>query len=301
MSAELITTTLFANGLLLEHTDRTDDALILRYVKHDRFGCKLSYLIAFADGQLSESSRDELVRLAARIGGHAVVVGASNNPAGLPAFKLDEFLGHFGGAIPTLLPFQPTYDSHLRQLGENSMPAGLKGKADVLYEDYVAAGLQFLLGRKVISYGRRRSGEAVPDGIALRGSRYLLYDAKAASKGFKVTEEEMRKFADYVTDFSTRYGSSYRQPQSFLIVSTSFLDSDDVLQSRSRELFSKTSSTVAAFITSDALLHGIQLARQNPTAREGVDWNDVFCQPVISKSVLTNAFNKANRDELIQE
>ena len=80
----------------------------------------------------------------------------------------------------------------------NHLPTGVSGEPDVVYEKYVAAGLEFLLGSRVIRYGSQRRYDPLPDGLMLPRSEGIVfpYDTKAASPAFTLGRDDIRRFGD---------------------------------------------------------------------------------------------------------
>src|SRR5690606_7771764 len=106
--------------------------------------------------------------------------------------RWDEFLHRLGGPVDTWLPLEPDYEDRLQHLGANKLPNGLQGRVDDLYEQFVHAGLQFLLGDRVVRYGQSRRFETLPDGVYVPRTRVnVMYDAKAAKEGYKVDTDSI--------------------------------------------------------------------------------------------------------------
>jgi hypothetical protein len=293
-----LTQTLFANGYLLEEGRSVPGARLLTYSTPDRFGGRLRYLIGVPERAATAELVSSVRQMAKHQLSHPVILGELENNSDVPVLTFDEFIARFGGPVVSLLPLSDSYSDQIQTLATNRLPGGMSGTASNLFEDYVAAGIQFLFGTRVIAYGTKRTGEAVPDGIAFRRGGYVLYDAKAANSGYEATRDEYRKFKEYTLDFHRRYEASYGAAHVFLVISGSFTQSEDTLSEKSREFFAETKSTVLAFLTIDALLAGIQLVREDPRLREGVNWDKVLARPLVTSSVIANEIRKSARDGL---
>lgn len=293
-----LTQTLFANGYLLEGARAIPGARLFAFRRHDRFGCTLKYLLALPDDKITDALASEVSKLAASSGSLPVLIGEGPTVPEIPSLTADGFLARFGGPVVSLLPLEASYPMRLRQLGFNELPDGLNGAPDKMFEEYVRAGLQFLFGTRVIGYGKERSGESVPDGLALRTGPYVLYDAKASAKGYTIDKSEMRKFIDYVTDFHKRYKESHGAALTFLIVTGTFADSTSSLEERSREMFTATKTTVLSFLNVDGLLEGISVVRDEPSLRQGIDWDALLTRPILTGSSIRTAAGAARRDGL---
>jgi hypothetical protein len=295
----LVTRTLFANGVLNLNTASVGNALLLTCERPDRFGCRVRYIFTVVDGDISAEALRQMEAYAESEHGQLVVIGDGTMPTGRPvrAFGVSAFLERFGGAVPTLLPLEASYAERLHQLGSMTLPSGITGEPESIFETYVGAGLQFALGTVAVQYGAKRSGEKVPDGlIALPRDKFILYDAKSSLKGYAADASEMRKFEDYVSDFSSRY-KTLGQPFAFVIVSASFDMSDEVIAQRSTALYA-TARVPGVFMTTEALACAVTALKDAPELRNAVRWEDVFSKPQVTASVVTAAINAAKRDRI---
>jgi hypothetical protein len=292
----VLTSTLFANGLLLENSRRVLGVLLLTYSFEDDFGCRIPYLIALADSEITPNTVESIQKVARNDNSHVVVVGEITGSIGVPFLSFDRFLARFGGPVASLLPLDPRFSEHLRTLGDNRLPLSLSGRPDDLFEEYVRAGLQFVLGRKVHRYGQTRRGEVVPDGYIPFDKSYLLYDAKASRGGYEVTVETIRQCADYVQDFGRRY-DSYGLPYGFLVLSGAFLNRDGLLQ-RNRELYARTRVPLV-FMDADALVEAVGYLSANPALRRFIDWRAILAEVVVSAQTIRKAGAAVLRDAVV--
>jgi hypothetical protein len=179
------------------------------------------------------------------------------------------------------------------------LPPTLSGTASDLFETYGSAGLQFIIGRRVIRYGRARSGESVPDGIAIAGLNYALFDAKAASGGFKFDAETIRQFSRYVRDFSKRY-ENLGKPIAFICISGGFLDSPESLEARSRELYADC-GTVLVVLSVPELVAAVRIFREDLQLRQFADWRKILTNTVLTTAQIEQHLRSAARDRLAEE
>lgn len=294
-----LTTTLFAQGFLLESTRRVADALLMTYTREDEFGVKIPYLVALAENRLEEPALEAIRLVADREAAHLVIIGETSSASEVPVLSFDQFLARFGGGIRSLLPLEETFSEQLNQLGHNQVPPGLRGTADELFEVYVEAGLQFLLGRRIVRYGQERRGESVPDGVAVRQGGYILYDAKAAKDGYEVTAAAIRQFSKYVNDFHNRYLQLFGRAYVFLVVSGSFANDSNSLIARSQELYAQTGGVSLVFLDAGTLGDVVAYFSQHLQLREATDWNLVFANPIIKASTIKGIAEAAGRDGLL--
>jgi hypothetical protein len=285
--------TLLSNGFRLIDTAHKPAYLACIVQRADEFGVQHRHLIACTppSGTLQDSDVDSLRKLAAYQKTALVIVGATTKPhPELPVLTHQTFLSRLGGPVSALLPLESTYAEHLVALGRNTLPSGLTGAADSLFEEYVHAGLQFLFHERVHRYGQERLFEALPDGL-VPGKRapLMLYDAKAARYGYDVTATTIRQFADYVNDFHPRY-ENYTGSGEF--------QSPGTLQARSDELYA-TCNVPLRFITASELGAVIQLFAERPAFREAIDWKQIFAKHLITAADVTKHVEARRKDGII--
>jgi hypothetical protein len=155
------------------------------------------------------------------------------------------------------------------------LPTGLLGRSDEVFEDYVGAGLEFLVCHRVAKYGHRRRGESMADGVSFLDPGLVMYDAKAAAGGYEVSLETVRQSADYISDFVTRYNKVVKRVTVFLLVSSSFSNTRESLEDRSMELFSRV-GTVMSFLDADTLANAVEHFVHHPRTRQSTDWMKIL-------------------------
>lgn len=295
-----IVRTLVASGFVLEKVTRKPTYIVFDVYRSDEFGVRWQYLLVFTgNDSISSSDVDGLTKIASHGRASLVIVGSTNSRrSDVPIITPKEFEGRLGGLIPSFLPLQDTYTSHLAALGLNKLPAGLTGTADDLFEVYVHSGLQFILQDKVIRYGQDRRGEVVPDGLVLgRNSFHLLYDCKAAKNGYEISRTSIRQFADYVNNFHSRYESYVGRLHAFLVISGKF-KSDETLEGRSRELYAECRVPLV-FLTATELGKIIALFAERPALRQCVDWSAIFSGGAVSVDSVESNIKAREKDKVI--
>lgn len=270
--------------------------------RRDEFGVENRYVVACCeqDYELSEGDIRSIERYADSERAAAVAIGRSGSSSeSLQMMKLDEFLGRLGGPVSALLPLEPEYPERLRVLGHNSLPAGLAGRPDDLFEEYVHAGLEFILHDKVVRYGQERRGEAVPDGfVSGRRSLLMLYDAKAAKDGYQVTRETIRQFADYVRKFHEQYETYTGRLFCFLAISGHFA-SEETLEDRSAQLYADCGVPLR-FLTAEEMAGIVAIFADKPSYRQAIEWKLIFARPSITAEAVQRNLQARERDAVIR-
>lgn len=296
-----IVRTLLVSGFHIEHVYRSNSYLLFRSIRADEFGVTWKYLIGYSgNNTLSKTEVESLKKVASVNKGALIVVGSieAGSPD-VPCISLEDFTRRLGGIVSSYLPLEPDFIKRISELGLNSLPEGLSGKPDNLFEAYVQAGLQFLLHHRVIRYGQDRLFEPLPDGVAFgRDSLVMLYDCKAAAEGYDVTIDSIRQFSDYVDSFHERYESYVGRIHTFLVVSGKF-NKPNQLAPRSKELYVKCGVPIS-FMTAKTLgLMALRLAK-HPAYRQAIDWRTVFADPTIEMKVFNKNLKARIRDQIIR-
>jgi hypothetical protein len=298
--AELICT-LMGGGFTFETADPKPNYLTIKVSRTELLGVRMSYLIAFTRCPISSHDVASLVAEADERRAALVIVGdALEDTTGVPVLTYPQFADRLGGDVLSLLPLAPEFGSRLVHLGGNRLPRGLSGKPDDLFEEYVHAGLQFLFRGRVVRYGQERRGEPVPDGVVLaEGAPLFLYDAKAAGDGYKMSMEAVRQFSDYVQEFHKHYERTVGRLSAFLVLSGKFVDSEDVLEERSRTVQAK-SQVPLAFLDTRTFGGIVKLLINQPLFRQSVDWDMVFARPVVRLQDVQKSLRALARDSVIR-
>jgi len=194
---KVATRTLLAAGYQIIGFQRLGTHFEVRCTITFRLGASLRFLFAFTRADHFSSVLVGDISHTAETQGFALVLVAASSAQGQISWQ--EFLKVMGGAVPSWRALQPNYESHLLTASRDQLPEGESGEAWLLFEDLVADGLEFLLGRKVGRYGGRRRGENVSDMIAaLPDYNLLVVDAKASRAGFDAAWPALRPLVEYV-------------------------------------------------------------------------------------------------------
>jgi hypothetical protein len=293
--------TLLSNGFRVIDTAHKPAYLACTVARMDEFGVQHRYLIACTPlgSVLHGGDVDALRKLAAYKKTALVIVGATAklHPE-LAVLSHQTFLGRLGGPVSALLPLETVYPERLAALGRNTLPSGLSGAADTLFEEYVHAGLQFLFHERVHRYGQERSFEALPDGlVAGKRAPLMLYDAKAAVDGYDVTATTIRQFADYVNNFHDRYEHYIGRLYCFLAVSGEF-QGPATLQGRADELYA-TCNVPLRFITANELGAIVQLFAERPAFRHVIDWKKILAKTSVTAADVTKHLEARRKDGIV--
>jgi hypothetical protein len=182
--------TLLSGGFILDRVEREPGYALLVARRLDEFRVAHRYCFALFEDNFSPGQVETVRIEAEHYSAEPVLVGEGITD--MPNLEWDRFTSLFGGPVLSLKPFEPRFREHLCQLGHNRLPEELEGKADDLFEVYVREALEFVLGERVVRYGQERLFEARPDGLVLPSRNfYALYDAKAYSEGYPVTQESL--------------------------------------------------------------------------------------------------------------
>ena len=228
-----------------------------------------------------------------------MVVGrVSPTPGDVAVLSDKELFGRLGGPVLALLPLEAEFPERLRILGHNELPSGMAGKPDTLFEEYVHAGLQFVLQDRVVRYGQERLFEALPDGlVAGHRSPLMLYDAKAAKDGYEINSTTIRQFADYVRTFHSRYEGFTGRLFAFLLISGHF-QVEGNLEERSSQLYAECTVPLRT-CTADEMAKIIALVAERPSYRQAIDWKTIFSKTVITAQAVEENLTARLRDGAI--
>ena len=293
--------TLLSVGFRIKDTHHKPSYIALSAGRRDEFGVENRYLFACVadDRELSDDDVHSLKKVAQHEGSALVIVGrVSPTPTHVAIMSDKELLGRLGGPILALLPLEAEFPEKLRILGHNELPAGMSGKPDTLFEEYVHAGLQFILQDRVVRYGQERLFEAVPDGlVAGHRSPLMLYDAKAAKDGYEINATAIRQFADYVRTFHSRYEGYTGRLFAFLLVSGHF-QVEGNLEERSAQLYAECTVPLRT-CTADEMAKMVAVFAERPAFRQAIDWKTIFSRTVITAEAVEENLAARLRDGAI--
>jgi hypothetical protein len=294
--------TLVGSGFQVKNVVRKPSCLVFHATRRDEFGVEATYLLALVgEAKLSTAEVNGLKKTASYQSASLIIIGETVDPdiEGVVIVTYSDFMQKLGGAISSYLPLETTYGQQLNILGQNSLPDGLVGIADDLFEEYVRVGLQFLLGNRVIRYGQDRRFEALPDGVAFASEQLiLLYDCKAAAEGYDVNRNTIRQFSDYVETFHRRYERYIGRVHAFLVISGNF-QSEDTLDDRSRDLLAECHVPLA-FLTAEHMGEVVKMLVERPTYRQSLDWKRIFSGGKVLPANVRKNLRARTKDKIIR-
>lgn len=272
----------------------------------DEFGRKCVYAFAFSGDKAMSADAIRAARLwASNLKAGLILVSDTASPSpeteGIALLTSVEFFAKLGGQLPSYLVLKPEFKDIVTASGKNEVPTGLSGVADTIFEEYVHAGLQFLLPARVIKYGQDRLFEPLPDGIVLGENGFnLIYDAKAAKDGYAVSSTTIRQCKDYVEQFGRRYGGSVGRISAFLVVSGSFQASKKVMQSRSDELRAECGVGLC-FLTAQDLADIVALFISCPLFRSVIHWKHLVSKSQLTINQVETELNERRKDAVLHQ
>jgi hypothetical protein len=281
--------TLTLSGYVITEFSRHEDHVLCRCSRIDTFGVPVRYLFALTDGtSYTKEIRDHIEH----VGEHerrVTVLIARMEGDGICSWP--DFVDALGGAVPTWRAVTDSYAADLNVLATNQLPAGYEGEAWFLFEEAVADGLEFLLGRRVTRLGGKQRGKDLPDSVALTHDRAIIVvDSKASSQPFSVNVTSLRPLQDYVQNQKLREQGA-PQAAGVLVAKSFKQDTSEVISEGNR--FLSDAGVPLSLLTVETLLQMIGLARVNPTLRNGVSWKKVFCRVGrIESDILRQEFDR---------
>jgi hypothetical protein len=291
--------TLTVGGFTLEKASRSPGFASIYMYRYDEFGGKQQYCFALFEN-LPEVEQIQAAEIAANHNKAELVIIGPTQVHDKPSVVWNRFVNLFGGPVYSYSPLEPEFGDCLRQLSLNTLPAGLEGKPDDLFELYVHKALEFIFGCKVNRYGQERLFEARPDGIIIQDRTFsALYDAKAYSNGYEVTLDSIRQFNSYVAEFRNRY-SQYFDLNAFIVISGSFPHTDKTLEDRSRQFLSEASIPLV-FLTAESVVQITDLLSNFPSARRSINWRKIFVNSIVDPSLVDAELQLINKDKIISK
>ena len=265
----------------------------------DNLGVSLQYVVGIVDAVLPDGAV-QVMRQSASHHEAALVVVSDHQVEGVSWLGWADFLARFGGVVSSLIPLQPEYSARLIALGSNQRPPDLpEGAVDRLYELYVGAGLEFLLGSRVIRYGSERLFEPVPDGVALPiGDRVaFLYDGKSAAPSFEITRDDIRRFGDYVRRFNESYAAHAGPVRSLVVASTEFGQDEESRRKYSQQLVADAGVPIS-FLKSQDLADIVGLLSQKPWMRTAIRWREILTPLEVTSRAVREAIATIEADSV---
>jgi hypothetical protein len=294
-----IVSTLVTNGFQILNVERfSQDNLIINTYKFDKLGAKILYSLLFSKNTHESPSLNQLLTISKTLNSNPILISDFIKSKICVSFTYKKFYDFFGGIIYTGLILIPNLPEILDQLGHKTLPDGLTGRPEHLYEIYVVECLQFIMGSPARKYGQDRLFEKLPDGVVICKNNFLLLiDSKAYSKGFKFKADDIKRFASYVIDFNQRYSSYFGNVFSFLVISGHFVDSKESIENRSVELYKACNCNLTC-ITSKVLGNIVQMLSCKPEIRTSIIWKNVFSECIIETKLVEKEISSIIKHKL---
>ncbi len=289
-SISMAVRTLLAAGYLVTGSQRHPTHVEIPCSRTSRLGAELRFLIAIcANHEFTSEVREDISRAASAELRAPVFVGTLSSEGQL---GWDDFLEALGGAVPSWRALAPTFGADIITAAQNELPRGSSGAAWAVFEDLVADGLEFCLGRRVRRLGARRPGKIVSDMVAqLPDGVLLVVDAKAAADGFSSSWPSLRPLVEYVNrQKALQHG--HNEVYGAVIVSSAFRQREEDLFDLVRTFFSETSAALA-FVTADLLAHVVAELQGQVAVRNAVRWRRVFAGGLLRLQIVREEISAA--------
>lgn len=285
--------TLLASGFTITGSQRRPRYIIIDCERIGALGVLCRYAVAVTDSEeFTQDEREDIVAHAAYEHRGVAYVAAESS---LGQLAWDEFLDALGGAVPSWRALSAEYGESLLTLAKNELPLGASGEAWRLFEEAVADGLEFVLGRRVQRLGGRRRGMTVSDMIAqMPNLDLLVVDAKAARNGFDASWAGMRALGEYVLRQVIRQRGHNRVFGALMVSSTFDQDSDSLRDLSAR--FNAEFRTPVGFLRAEALSRMVEVFRVAPQLRNAIRWNQVFAGGSVDLAVIDREIGDAEHE-----
>ena len=292
--------TLVANGFDVRKVTQKPRYALVSCARYDEFGGTIAYEFALCEQSLRSSEAAAVRRHAEHDKAIPVIVGSADTSTEVSALQWSQFLGRCGGAVKSWLPLEADFGANLVELGHNRAVPGILGRPDDLFEQYVHAGLQFILADQVVRYGQNRRGEILPDGGAFGHRNPLfLYDAKAYESGYALSRDGIRQFGDYVRRFHQKYETSVGRLTAFLVVSGQFAHDSDALTRYSQDMLADCGVPLAYLAAGEMARISAALCKK-PAFRNILHWSSIFSRVIISFKDVRRHLSSAEKDRLVR-
>jgi hypothetical protein len=282
--------TLRAAGYVITDSTRTDQYVALVCERTSLLRAKLRFVVAisysddFTDGaraRLSLRANEE----------HAVLIYvAASDPSKEDVVPWREFLDVLGGAIPSWRALSSDYRTRLVMTSIGELPANETAEAWRLFEDLVADGLEFVLGRRVRRLGARRRGEDVPDMLASTPDDLIfVVDAKSTkSAGAFFDGRDLRALREYCQR-QTKIQRGVDSVGGAIVVAPAFRQDADGLLLASRDFYAETGLAVS-YVTATTLADAVDVVRGAVQLRVAVPWKRVFAGGLVTVDSIQTEF-----------
>jgi hypothetical protein len=267
--------TLVASGFAITNVQRFSSHAEIQCGRPDEFGLEIRYLIALSEAEeLSEDTVAAIRQSARNQGLLPLVIGPLGSAVDC---AWNEFLAALGGTVPSWRALSPDYESRLATLGQNRLPPDEKGEAWRLFEDAVADGFEFMLGKRVVRLGGSKRGRRVADTLISTPDRSVsVIDAKASSEPFGVDAASLRPLGEYVQNQVVRQ-QGHLEVGSAIIVADRFSQSTTALLAASNTFLADYRVPLLLLTTSE-LVRIVNAMRDDPSLRNSIRWRQILCR-----------------------
>ena len=293
MSLASATRTLLVAGFAIVRAQRQPTHAEVQCTRVDTLGSTISYLIAICDRELQPDELDDVKNAANSLCLVPVIVTAVNTPRSI---GWNSFLEALGGEVPTWRALTPDFADALRMTSRN-IRWGRTGEAWLQFEDLVADGLEFALGRRVRRLGGRMRGRRVSDMIAqLPNGSLLVADAKAARSDFDVRWDELRALVEY-TKRQIERQQGHIPVTGAVLLSSEFRQSAKILGERSSDFLAETGVPLTFGRSEDIVVMCERMA-ERPDLRNAINWRRLFVGGLFSTSKLVDEIQTADNERV---
>ncbi len=273
--------TLRAAGYVITDLTRTDQYVAFTCERASLLRARLRFVIAVSySSDFSAGAEARLADLARESGGVLVRVAAKPS-ADKDTVPWTEFLDVLGGAIPSWRALSAEFRDALLATSRGGLPPGQSGEAWRLFEDLVADGLEFVLGRRVRRMGARRRGEDLPDMLACTPDDLILVvDAKSTASADGYDGRDLRALRDYCEkQKAVQRGADV--VHGAIVVAPMYRQDGGGLLQANREFYAETQLAVS-YLSATTLADTVDLVRGDVELRAAVAWKRVFAGGAVS-------------------
>lgn len=292
--------TLIVNGFDLSSIRKlARDKTILNVNKFDTLGAEIKYSLLLSSGKPNIQLLDSLQITSSDLNSTPIVISDNLSTKDFKVYTISQFEGFFGGFVNTIIILIDDLANVLQDLGFNKQYDGIVGKPDELFESYTKECLQFLLNSRARLYGNKRRGESLPDGVVIaKDGTIILFDSKACKDGYKFKSDDINRFATYVNKFNKMYSKDLGNVFCFLVISSDFRDSENLIRKRSNTLYTQTGTKLAC-MRSTELAKATNEIRKHQEYRNSINWKEIFVNEIVSTQKLKREISKIKKDKLI--
>lgn len=291
---QTITRTLTAAGYEITNARRQPYGLEIQCSKRDLLGVTVPYIIAFWDSDRPSAPMDNQIR---REGARKarLVLSVAKEP-GLEWLGWAEFLEALGGAVPTWRALTAEFPEILKTASKNRLPAGLSGEPWRIFEETVADGLEFMLGRRVRRLGGARRASRVGDIIAMTADESVfVVDAKASEGAYDASWPNLRPLVEYVRVQEQRQ-RGHVAVRGAVLVARQFEQANRRLAELSAEFLTETRTTLT-FLETATLAKAVAAVAANPGVRNAVLWSRLLSRPgILTLAQITQGIRAAEAE-----